>query len=235
MATLRAKLGLLRSLLRADGAALSGPFFVTLDLTRRCNLRCVACRYHSALFHQPSPGNQEVLDIPVPVVERLLVELAQLGTGGVFFIGEGEPFLHPAALDLMQRAKGAAFHVSVTTNATRIDRSCARTIVGICINEVVISSWGSTRDDFAVHQSGCSPEVFDHTVAGLEALRDIKQERGTKTPRVVLHQPLTRSNFEKLHELVAMARQCGCDAVSLGPLREHRGGLESLALLPEQV
>jgi GTP 3',8-cyclase len=234
MATLRAKLGLLRGLLAADGTAFTGPFFVTLDLTRRCNLRCVCCRYHSSLVHLPSPGDQEVLDLPVPVAERLLVELAELGTGGIFFIGEGEPLLHPAALDLMGRAKRASFHVSVSTNGTRIDRACSRTMVEIGADEVLVSLWGSTREDFTLHQFGGSSELFDQAVEGLKVLREIKEERGTRKPRVVLHQPLTRINLEKPLELVALARQCGCDAVSVGPLREHRGGLSSMALLEEQ-
>jgi len=234
MATLRAKLRLLRGLLAADGTAFTGPFFVTLDLTRRCNLRCLCCRYHSSVLHQPSPGDQEVLDIPVPLAERLLVELAELGTGGVVFMGEGEPLMHPAALDLVGRAKRAGFDVSVITNGTRIDSVCARTMVDIGVDQITVSLWATTRDDFALHESGGATKLFDRAVEGLKLLREAKAERGAGKPQVVIHQPLTRINFEKPFDLVTLARECGCDAVSVGPLREHRGALASMALLEKQ-
>ena len=50
MATMHDKLMLLRGIL--DGKKTRrGPFYVTVELTRRCNMVCIGCRY-------PVPGNR---------------------------------------------------------------------------------------------------------------------------------------------------------------------------------
>ena len=50
--------------------ARSGPFFVELDLTRRCNLKCLGCRYHSAGIKLKSLDDK-VQDIPLEQVKKM--------------------------------------------------------------------------------------------------------------------------------------------------------------------
>jgi len=52
MPTINQNLRLLQGLIAGD-TAFTGPFFVTLDLTRRCNLKCIGCRYHSSQVDAP--------------------------------------------------------------------------------------------------------------------------------------------------------------------------------------
>ena len=39
--------------------AFTGPFYVTLDLTRRCNLNCLGCRFHSKESNKQGPGRSD--------------------------------------------------------------------------------------------------------------------------------------------------------------------------------
>jgi MoaA/NifB/PqqE/SkfB family radical SAM enzyme len=234
MANLLSKLGLLRGLVADGGRARTGPFFVTLDVTRRCNLGCRCCRYHSPEFSQPSPGDQEVLDIPKERVDRLLGELSGMGTAGIVFIGEGEPLLHPRIGSMVAAASRAGFQVAIDTNGTRLDSTIARQIVEGGVDSVVVSLWGATPDTAALHSRDGSSKPFEAVVRGLDHLASMRREIGRASPRIRIHQPLTRFNFEELDRLADLACRYGCDAVSVGPLRQHRGRLREMALTTDQ-
>ena len=94
MATLPQKVNLLRGLLTGE-TAYAGPFFVTIDVTRRCNLTCLGCRYHSSLVNLPAPGDPAILEISFDLVEKLSEELAAMGTTIISFMGEGESMVIP--------------------------------------------------------------------------------------------------------------------------------------------
>jgi hypothetical protein len=70
MATFYQKTALLKGLLTGE-VAKTGPFYVDIDLTRRCNLRCLGCPYHSPHINDTSPQNPAVMDISLDFFKRL--------------------------------------------------------------------------------------------------------------------------------------------------------------------
>jgi MoaA/NifB/PqqE/SkfB family radical SAM enzyme len=68
----------------------------------------------------------------------------------------------------------------------------------------------------------------------LQVLRRVKTARGSRFPRVVLHQPLHRYNFQGVRALVQLALSAGCDGICLSPFVNWGGALPSYSLLPEQ-
>lgn len=88
--------------------------FLWLELTSRCNLRCVHCYAESG----PTLGLQDVLT--VNHYESLLDQAAGLGCRRVQFIG-GEPTLYPALPRLIAHARSRDYEfIEVFTNATHI-------------------------------------------------------------------------------------------------------------------
>ncbi len=84
------KFQLLRGLLSAE-KAYTGPFYVVLDATRRCNLRCVGCPYHALTADTARPSATAEADISPDLIEALCGELSAMGTREIIFTGEGEP------------------------------------------------------------------------------------------------------------------------------------------------
>src|SRR5204863_461564 len=82
--------------------AFTGPAYVVLDLTRRCNTKCVGCWYHCVQERQPTPGDHSVRDLPVALLQRLASELSGMGTAEIFLLGEGEPLLHPGFFEIFR-------------------------------------------------------------------------------------------------------------------------------------
>lgn len=107
MATLKKMVKLLRGVINGE-VAYTGSFYVDVDITRRCNMNCLGCQYHSSKTKGPSPGVREVKDMPFELVSRLGKELSRLGTREVIITGEGEPFLHPACSILFHHLNAQA-------------------------------------------------------------------------------------------------------------------------------
>lgn len=91
-----------------------GLDFLWLELTNRCNLRCVHCYTDS----HPGSGDRDLLT--TGAYESLLRQAYELGCRRVQFIG-GEPQLHPDLLRLLGTAKETGFEfVEVFSNLTRL-------------------------------------------------------------------------------------------------------------------
>ncbi|MBN1832565.1 MAG: radical SAM protein [Deltaproteobacteria bacterium] len=233
MADLSQKYKLLKGLCNGEYAR-TGPFFVTLDLTRRCNLHCLGCRFHSKEAEEPLTGDQEIRDFPFGWAERLFSELSQLNTRTMFFMGEGEPFIYPRIFDIFRLAKDYGFYTTVTTNGTLIDETKAERVIDAGLDEMHVSLWTDSREDYAIQYSGTDPENLQRVIDGMRILSSLKKEKGSQTPRIVLTNPINRFNHQKVDVMFTLAKEIGCDAISYTPFKTNRGKLARYALSEDQ-
>jgi MoaA/NifB/PqqE/SkfB family radical SAM enzyme len=233
MATLPQKVKLLRGLLTGE-TAYTGPFYVTIDVTRRCNLTCLGCRYHSSLVNLPAPGDQSILDISFDLVEKLCEELAAMGTTIISFMGEGEPMLHPRLQDLISTAKVLGLKVTLITNGTLLDEAHIHSLIDSRLDLLRVSLWASSIEEYEQNYPGTNPDYFKKVVNGLKLLSALKAEKGSKFPSVHLHQPINKNNFQKIDAMVDLAYETGCNASSFSPFLSHRGSLDPYALSAEE-
>ena len=233
MATLPQKVKLLRGLLTGE-TAYAGPFYVTIDVTRRCNLTCLGCRYHSSLVNIPAPGDQAVLDIPFNLVGKLCQDLAALGTHNITLMGEGEPMLYPRLIDLISMAKALGIHVTLITNGTLLDEASVHPLIDSQLDLLRVSLWASSIEEYEQNYPGTNPDYFKRVLNGLKLFSIFKVEKKSKFPSVILHQPINRHNFKKVDVMVDLANETGCNAISFSPFLSHRGKLAPYTLFPEE-
>ena len=233
MATLGEKIALLRGLLTGQIAHV-GPFYITVDVTRRCNLRCPGCRYHSSAVDMPSPGNKAILDTSLDMVEELCDELRTMGTESMILIGEGEPFLHPRLFDLISAAKRIGLRVTLLTNGTMLDEARVKSLIHSHLDILKVSCWASSSDEYRRNYPGANPDNFQKIVAGLQQLAHTKAKHGSSLPHVVLHQPINANNFQSVNAMAELAHTTGCNMLSFSPFKTRRGELASLSLSPDQ-
>jgi MoaA/NifB/PqqE/SkfB family radical SAM enzyme len=194
MATLSQKIRLLKGLLTGE-VAYTGPFHVTMDVTRRCNLQCLGCRYHSPEVSRPSPGDQTVLDISYDLVEKLCKEFRTMNTRTLFLMGEGEPFLHPRIFDIISTARGNGFHVTLITNGTLLNRDRVRSLLDSKLDALQVSLWASSPEEYKQQYPGTDSDNFITVVSGLKLLTSLKAEKHSRFPSVILHHPINRYNL----------------------------------------
>ena len=233
MATLSEKIRLLQGLHNGKAAS-TPPFFVTMDLTRRCNLRCFGCRYHSPDRLISPRGDMVTQDFPLELFQKVSAELKALGTRSLCLSGEGEPFCHPQLLDFVSLAKKAGLHLVLLTNGTLLDESAIRSLVASRLDVIKVSLWANSPEEYERSYPGADPKNFHRVLAGLKLLARVKAAHKTNLPTVVLHQPVTRDNFQDTLNLVELALGSGCDGLSFSPFKTRRGHFAAGALSPDE-
>lgn len=229
MADLLQKYRLLKGLCTGDRAC-TGPFYVTLDVTRRCNLRCLGCRFHSENARPPAVGDPDVKDVSFEMLERLFSDLKELNTRTLLLIAEGEPFLHPRFFDIVRLAKKCGMRTIVTTNGTLIDERKAGDIIEAGLDEMHVSLWTNSLEGYEKQYPGTDPLNFDRVIDGVRTLSSLKAEDRTRAPYIILTNPINRLNYQGVDAMVALAKQTGFDAISFSPFKTNRGELTQYAL-----
>jgi MoaA/NifB/PqqE/SkfB family radical SAM enzyme len=222
MAALSEKIRLLQGL-HSGEVAYTAPFFLTMDLTRRCNLRCFGCRYHSPDRLTTPKGDVVLQDYPLELFRKVIAELKAMGTRSLCISGEGEPFLHPQLLDFVSTAKKAGLHLVLLTNGTLLDEANITSLIASRLDVLKVSLWANSPEEYERSYPGADPKNFPKVLAGLKLLASARAAQRTKLPAVILHQPITRDNFQNTQALVDLALDTGCDGLSFSPFKTRRG------------
>ncbi len=233
MASIGQKLQLLRGLM--DGQrAYTGPFYVTVRLTRRCNMRCLGCPYHSSQSRGLPPAVREAQDLPLQLALRLSEELPGLGTREVIITAEGEPMLHPQWADIVSCFHQAGCKVTLITNGTLIDEAAATKLVDSGLDVLSVSLWAATEPVYAQCYPDTNPSYLQKTVAGLRHVATCKAQLQSSRPAVNLRCVVNRFNWQQLDELIDLAHEVQCSGVALGPYMDWSGEFEHAALSRKQ-
>ena len=112
----------------AKAIQLGIPLGVHLDVTWRCNERCVHCYL----------DHDDLGEMSYDEIEDLMTQMAE---AGVFFltISGGEPLLRKDLFDIIRRARELTFNVKLKTNAILIREQEAALIRELGVETVQVS------------------------------------------------------------------------------------------------
>jgi AdoMet-dependent heme synthase len=165
------------------------PLSVHLDVTYRCNERCVHCYLdHNDHGEMTTDEIRGVLD--------------QLAEAGVFFLtlSGGEVFMRMDFLDIVEYARSLMFCVKVKTNAFMIREKEAQRLHDLAVNDVQVSIYSHRPE---VHDAiTLLPGSLERTLAGIRLLRS----RGVK---VVIANVLMMQNLHDHAGVMALAKELG--------------------------
>jgi MoaA/NifB/PqqE/SkfB family radical SAM enzyme len=166
------------------------PLTASLELTYRCNWRCVFC-YNPRHHDQRGLSGAEWLAV--------LDELRALGTLYVALTG-GEPLTHPEFPVIARGARERAFALRILTNGALITERAADEIAALRPMAVEMSLHGSQAETH--DRTTATPGSFGALFRGLDRLA----ERGVP---VVLKTPLTCLNESEVEDMNALAEARG--------------------------
>jgi len=187
------------------------PLTVQIDLTYRCNERCVHCY----LDHE---------DHGEMTTAEIMVLLDQLAGAGVFFVvfSGGEVFMRRDFFELAAHARRLMFHVKIKTNAFMIGPPEADQLRDLAIHNVQVSVYSHRPE---VHDEITKlPGSLRRTIAGIRLLT----ERGV---RVIVANVLMRRNLADYAGVRKLARELGAEYTidpTITPMMD--GGRDILAL-----
>ncbi|MEO8302751.1 MAG: radical SAM protein [Betaproteobacteria bacterium] len=182
--------GLMREM-GAKALRLGIPLGVQLDLTYRCNERCVHC-----YLDHDDHGEMTTAEI--------YALLDQLAKAGVFFLtlSGGEIFLRRDLFEIVEHARKLQFSVKLKTNAVMIRRAKAERIAALGVESVQISVYSHRPE---AHDAITKlPGSFRRTIEGARLLK----AAGVK---VSFANVLMKHNADDYPEVKALAQALGAD------------------------
>jgi MoaA/NifB/PqqE/SkfB family radical SAM enzyme len=140
---------------------LGRPSEVIWNITNRCNLLCDHC-YMAADSHvsEDQLSDDESIEL-----------VKQMGEAGVplLFLTGGEPFMRSNFWDILMEAKRQGIRVTISTNATTIDRNVAKSLKAHGVDYIATSLYGPA--DFHDAMVGV-PGTRDKVVEAVRILRE---------------------------------------------------------------
>ena len=165
------------------------PIAGSIEVTQRCNNRCVHC------YNNLAAGDQDAREKELTLVEvcHIIDELAGFGCLWLLLTG-GEIFLRKDFLDIYTYAKQKGFIVTLFTNGTLITPDIAAYLSQVTPFSIEITLYGATQ---ATYESITGvPGSFDRCMQGIRLLMDRKLPLKLKTMALV----------QNKHEIFAMKR-----------------------------
>jgi MoaA/NifB/PqqE/SkfB family radical SAM enzyme len=186
-----------------------GVKFLYLEVTHRCNLRCICC-YTGA-------GSEKPDALMLAEQKSVVRQALRMGARTVSLSGSGEPMLYAHIRELIDYIRWLGMRVTIFTNGTTLDRETADWLI-------------SRRVETYFKLYSLAPAVFDRMVgrvnayewvdydcgddgmfripAGLKYLLDAMQKAGEKEI-VGVETVITRLNYSSLAEVARFAIASG--------------------------
>ncbi len=210
--------------------AFTGPEQVVIDITNRCNEKCIGCWLYSPLLKQRPDSRWLRQEINFSRARSLINELADLGTKRIRFTGGGEPFMHPKIMELIEYTKTRGLICCLTTNFSLLNKQMVRDLIRLRVDELAISLWASNEKTYAKTHP-CAPErIFGNIKENLKILSNEKKDK----PFVTLCNVICNLNYSEIKQMFDFALDLMVDGVYFTLIDTIEGATDSLLLDEEQ-
>jgi MoaA/NifB/PqqE/SkfB family radical SAM enzyme len=203
----------LRNTLKGESELPVRPYYASINVTYRCNLKCVHC----SLWDHPKGEEEMSLDELKEVVLKLK---HWLNLPAIDILG-GEPFLRPEIIKLIRFATEHGMFIHIVTNGTMLTDKRARELIELDVHKIAVSLDGFHSE---THDRTRGVEgAFHKTIRGVERLKHWKDELGGTT-RIAIHTILNASTLDEIPQVMDWVVRMGLDGFHLIPLDQDVGG-----------
>ena len=179
------------------------PVSISLEPTTSCNLRCPECPSGLRAFTRPTGMLQK--DFFRETIDQLSGELLYL----VFYF-QGEPYLNPGFLEMVNYASGKKIYTATSTNAHYLNEENARRTVESGLDRLIISIDGTTQEVYQQYRVGGQ---LDKVIEGAKNVVHWKKKLKSRTPFIVFQFLVVRPNEHQVEEVKKLAAEVGVDDV----------------------
>jgi MoaA/NifB/PqqE/SkfB family radical SAM enzyme len=199
------------------GKTLCKPSMVYLQVTDKCNSRCIMCGTWR--------DSDKVEHIPLAMLKRRIDELhAWLGRAHIQ-LGTGEPFMHPDILEVVQYGNSKGMLMGTVTNALMIGDRLAEGIIRAGFFNVNISLDGVRPETHALTRG--IPTAYDRVVEAIDKLVFYRKKLSGQT-RIMLKPIIFNGNIDQLVPLVEFTREKGLNGINFQPIQRNNPACDEL-------
>jgi radical SAM protein with 4Fe4S-binding SPASM domain len=181
------------------------PISISFEPTTSCNLRCPECPSGLRSFTRPTGMLDQSLFRNT--IDQLAPTLSYLT-----FYFQGEPYLHPSFLDMVQYASERNVYTATSTNAHYLKEENAKLTVQSGLDRLIISIDGTTQDTYQSYRVGGS---LEKVIEGTKNIIAAKKQLRSSTPHVVFQFLVVKPNEHQIDDVYRIARELGVDQVVL--------------------
>jgi radical SAM protein with 4Fe4S-binding SPASM domain len=181
------------------------PISISFEPTTSCNLRCPECPSGLRSFTRPTGMLEDSLF--KKTIDEMKDHLWYLT-----FYFQGEPYLHPHFLDLVQYAHSKKIYTATSTNAHYLNDENARKTVESGLDRLIISIDGITQESYESYRVGGK---LDKVLEGTRNILKWKKELRSKTPYVIFQFLVVKPNEHEIPEIKKLGKEMGVDEVKL--------------------
>jgi MoaA/NifB/PqqE/SkfB family radical SAM enzyme len=185
-----------------------GPMFVGWNVLFDCNAKCSFCDTHE--LHKG-------LDREMTTEEAMSV-VRQLGEAGTWHLSltGGETLLRKDLPQIISAAKKYNMYVNVNTNGALLAKKAKR-LVDSGLDSIIISLDSPKAE---MHdEARMIPRLSDSIFHGIEAVRKIQREQGTKVPQITLRMVVSKQNYELIDEYIQKFKPL-VDKIAIQPIHD---------------
>ena len=186
------------------------PIHVEMSPSSGCNQRCILCCVDYKQHKRK--------DLSEDLMRRIPEDFAEAGVKSYLFAGEGEPFLNPACIPMVQRAKELGVDGAMTSNGILFTPYVAeQTMPGFSWIRFSIQSFNPEIFSY-IHQ--VNPNQLKITIENIKQSVRIKQEGKLET-KIGIQQILLNENWDNIIESAKRAKELGVDYWTIKRFAKH--------------
>jgi radical SAM protein with 4Fe4S-binding SPASM domain len=179
------------------------PISISFEPTTSCNLRCPECPSGLRAFTRPTGMLQQ--DFFRTTIDEIHKELLYL-----IFYFQGEPFLNPDFLEMVQYASSKSIYTATSTNAHYLTDAVAKRTVESGLDRLIISIDGTTQDVYEQYRVGGN---LEKVLQGTKNIVKWKKELNSQTPFVFFQFLVVKPNEHQIEAIKKLAKEVGVDEV----------------------
>jgi radical SAM protein with 4Fe4S-binding SPASM domain len=181
------------------------PMAIAFEPTTSCNLRCPECPSGLRSFTRPTGMLQK--DLFFKTIDELSDTLLYLT-----FYFQGEPYLHPDFLEMVQHASKKKVYTATSTNAHYLSMQNAYKTVNSGLDRLIISIDGTSQDTYEQYRVGGK---LEKVIEGTKNIIRAKEELGSSTPHIIFQFLVVKPNEHQIDEVKKLAKELKVDEVRL--------------------
>ncbi|MEQ8470116.1 MAG: radical SAM/SPASM domain-containing protein [Marinoscillum sp.] len=177
------------------------PISLSIEPTTACNLRCPECPSGLRSFTRPTGRLDQAL------FKKVIDELSPTLQYLIFYF-QGEPYLHPNLLEMVNYASAKGVYCATSTNAHFLDDDLAKATVESGLDRLIISIDGASQETYESYRK---TGELDKVLAGTENVLKWKKILKSPTPHVVWQFLVVKPNEHEIPKIKQLAKQYQVD------------------------
>jgi len=182
------------------------PFWLTIETTTRCNLRCKTCI---------GPGEKGE-DMSFGLFKSIIDQFkhTRLSSRKIDLTGLGEPLLNPKLLSMVEYAKRRDFEVSFVSNFTTMSQETATDLIKAKLDHLYVSIDAGSRETFEKIRTGAD---FETVTDNVRLFVKTRKDQNTDVPKLLFRSTISKYNVGESTAIIRLAETLGVDGIVFFP------------------